>query len=345
MQKEKKKTLWITVANVLACFSVVVLHCNSVFWRYENTPLWKSANLVETFFYFAVPVFFMLSGATLLDYRERYDTKTFIKKRFIETVVPYLCWSLFAFVWATYYMKFLPYEGLRATISNILTNSYNGIYWFFPALFSVYLSIPLLSAVKKGIRLRVFSYVAVVAFLTISLLPTLLNLAHIKFSNEFKLPIAGGYILYALLGYIVANVDFSKKQRGIIYATSIMGWLIHFIGTDVLSGIAGELSATLKGYLNFPAVMQAVGVIVFIKYFPWEKYLKKGTEVLNLLASCTFGVYLIHRYVLDVIYRQAGFDMADIRWRIFGPFGVFFLCFGISYLLSKIPLLKRTVGV
>ncbi len=47
--------------------------------------LWVSANLLETIFYFALPVFFMISGATLLDYRSKYSTKTKgVKNNFIK---------------------------------------------------------------------------------------------------------------------------------------------------------------------------------------------------------------------------------------------------------------------
>ena len=35
---------------------------------------------------FAVPVFFMISGANLLGYRKKYDTKTFFVKRFKKVV-------------------------------------------------------------------------------------------------------------------------------------------------------------------------------------------------------------------------------------------------------------------
>lgn len=48
---------------------------------------------IEVLFYWAVPIFFMLTGATLMRYRERYDTKTFLLKRFQRTVIPFLAWS------------------------------------------------------------------------------------------------------------------------------------------------------------------------------------------------------------------------------------------------------------
>ena len=38
--------------------------------------------VVETLAYWAVPVFFMITGVTLLGYREKYSTATFFKNGF-----------------------------------------------------------------------------------------------------------------------------------------------------------------------------------------------------------------------------------------------------------------------
>ena len=75
MNKPKGKKLYIAILNILACQSVIILHANGVFWSHPSGSLWITSNFLETFFYPAVPIFFMISGATLLDYRQRYGTK------------------------------------------------------------------------------------------------------------------------------------------------------------------------------------------------------------------------------------------------------------------------------
>lgn len=90
---------WITVANISACLGVIILHANGIFWAFPSGHLWYTANFLETFFYWPVPVFFMISGATLIDYRERYSTKTFIIKRLQRTLIPFIAWSVFSVVY------------------------------------------------------------------------------------------------------------------------------------------------------------------------------------------------------------------------------------------------------
>lgn len=87
------KTFYLTTLNVLSCFSVIMLHCNTIYWQAPVGKVWISANFIETAFYFAVPIFFMVSGCTLFDYRKRYSTSTYFHKRFGKTVFPFLVWS------------------------------------------------------------------------------------------------------------------------------------------------------------------------------------------------------------------------------------------------------------
>ncbi len=41
------------------------MHCNGIVHFYDNSRAWKESMVVETLCYWAVPVFFMITGATL----------------------------------------------------------------------------------------------------------------------------------------------------------------------------------------------------------------------------------------------------------------------------------------
>lgn len=73
----REKTDYITFLSVISAIAVVFLHVDAAFWEYSTDAYWASANFIESIFYFAVPVFFMISGAMLVDYKERYSTKEF----------------------------------------------------------------------------------------------------------------------------------------------------------------------------------------------------------------------------------------------------------------------------
>ena len=99
-----KKKIYIQILGVIACLAVVAMHVNGCFWQFSYDRYWITANIIECICYFAVPIFFMISGATLLNYRKRYTTAVFFKKRFGKTLVPFLIWSVISAIW--YYIVY-----------------------------------------------------------------------------------------------------------------------------------------------------------------------------------------------------------------------------------------------
>ena len=75
--------------------------------NHEN--YWISANIIESIFYFAVPVFFMISGCTLIDYRNKYSTKIYFKKRINKTLIPFIIWSMLALLYIAKIPKTIIY--------------------------------------------------------------------------------------------------------------------------------------------------------------------------------------------------------------------------------------------
>ena len=124
-----KRKIYIQILGVLSCLAVVVLHTNGCFWDFSYERYWLTANLIENLCYFAVPIFFMISGATLMDYRKRYSTEEFFKKRFWKTVVPFLIWSVVGIVWMYFNYGEHP-AGILDAIQAIGTTKYVYIYWF-----------------------------------------------------------------------------------------------------------------------------------------------------------------------------------------------------------------------
>ena len=140
---QNNRHFYISCLNVLSSVAVVALHANGGFWSYRDDHSWAISNFIECAFYFAVPVFFMLTGATLFDYPDKYDTKTFIKKRMEKAVIPFLFWGAFAFFQKS--LKdpqgfFINERRFDAIFNGIVGAGYVPVYWFFVPLFCIYLS-------------------------------------------------------------------------------------------------------------------------------------------------------------------------------------------------------------
>ena len=149
----KKRVGYFDALNVVSCIAVVTMHVNGTsLYTFHHSVSWLSSLFIDCLCYFAVPVFFMLTGATLMDYRKRYNTYEFIKKRFSRTMIPFLFWSVVAIVWCVLALKCLKWSDVSSPIKliNVIFNvrAFN-IYYFFIDLFAVYLCIPVLGIIPS----------------------------------------------------------------------------------------------------------------------------------------------------------------------------------------------------
>lgn len=338
------KLLWITIANICSCLGVIILHANGVFWSFPSGSLWYTANFLETFFCWPVPLFFMITGATLIDYRKRYSTKEFFCKRIKKTLIPFIVWSVFS-IFYRYQICGWQYSGGRDLINGIINTKFNSVYWFFIPLFAVYMSIPLLSTIDQKYRIKAFSYISLITFFFSSFLPTVFSLCKLEYNYAIQLPIAGGYILYVMLGYIIKNVDFKKSARYFSYFLAFIGWFLQFEGTNRLSLPAGEIIGTFRGYMNFPAVIQAVGVMIWFKYVPWDNILGKcGIKLVTEVSKYTFGIYLVNQYLIEQIPLITEINTNSFIYRTFGAVVIFAISAIICWIISKIPIINKSIG-
>ncbi len=341
------KIAYLDFANVCSALAVVFLHVNDCFWRFSATEsYWFSANIIETIFYFAVPVFFMISGVTLLDFFDRYDLKTYFIKRIRKTVIPYLFWSLFGLAFQVLYRKTISSETvtLRYVIKGMIAGNLVGIYWFFPALFSVYLSIPVFAAVPKEKRISLFRYIAITGFVLSSIFPFLKTLFHLNLSIPVSISVGSGYLIYICAGYLIHHSTADRSKILLISLAAVTGFLVHAIGTYKLSMEAGEIVRIFKGYTNVPSILYSVGVFILFKYAGTKAMENRIVRnMVRFFSSYTFGIYLIHIFVLWTIVKEFAIQETSLVWRLSAPISIFLVSVIIIYLLRKIPFLHRFV--
>ncbi len=337
MGSERK--VYISVLNVAACLSVVFLHANGVFWDFGYERYWITANIIESVFYFAVPIFFMITGCTLIDYHDRYSTKVYFKKRFQKTVLPFLMWSIIAFF---YYRKTagMDYTGLKNLINGIFNTNILSIYWFFIPLFSVYICIPALGMIEKKNRKQVFAYLIITAFILNILMPFICALTGIQMNGQLAAYTSQSYLIYVLIGYYIDQYLVEKCWRKVIYGLGIAGLIAHISGTWLLSYEYGYISGLFKGYLNIPCFFYSVAIFLAFKYANECAWMRRVYPLAKWFGETTFGIYLMHRYLLDAVLHYTGISPYSIYYRIFGAIFVFVVAAAMVKILKRIPIIR-----
>lgn len=340
----EKRSDDISLMNVTATAAVVMLHTNGVFWTFSRERYWFTANILESVLYFAVPLFFLISGATLFDYRKRYDTRTFFKKRIQKTVIPFFLWSLIGLLWCLYTGSVSVSElSVDFVLNGILYTRFIGIYWFFIPLFLVYLSMPLFAALDERYKKETLTYLAVAGFVLNIVLPFADALVPSSlYSGVITVSAVSGYLLYPVIGYLISHNEIGRTGRYIIYVLGVLGLLMHICGTYFLSMSAGEIVSTFKGYNNVPCMLYSTAVFVFAKYACRRiSFSDRFCSMIQQFSGYTFSIYLTHWYVMCILNRIVGISTQSIVWRVGAPFVIIALCVLMIWLGRKIPVVRR----
>ena len=298
---KEKEYIYIYILNIISCFSVVLLHANTSFWQYSDNPEWAFSNIIESVFYFAVPCFLMISGATLIDFTDKYSLRTYFIKRINKTVIPFIIWSFIGLFYSIITRRIdVMTLNVISIIDGILNAKYIGIYHFFINLFIVYLAIPLFSSVEKKMRKRVFLYLIILGLIINSAIPFLIDVLNLDIEWEFCVLPSFGYIIFPLIGYYIHSYWINRKARILIYLFGVGGLLTHLLGTFYASRAIGAIDTTFKGYTNLPCVLYSAAVFLVIRYFDCSRVNSIIKKVLTFISKETYGVYLTHIYFLEL---------------------------------------------
>ncbi len=353
---KEKRIQYISVLGVLSMFAVVLSHANGCFWEFSKEGYWLSANIIEVVIYFCIQNFFMISGATLMDYREKYSTKEFFVKRIKKTVIPFAVWSIIGLIFRFMQNWFVLGEtSVKEIFERLANTDVISIYWFFPALFGTYLCIPVLAAIPKERRKTIFSYIAIVAFVLNCVIPFVCQLTGFEYLGfrEFgmdgnpvyyalRMGIGENYLFYVIVGYLLHEYDLKKPLRYVIYTLGAAGFFTHLCGTYFLSMQAGEIVHIFKGNNNLPAVLHAIAVFVLIKnLIPKMSKRKVFANIIDWIekeiSPYTFSIYLIHFYFLQIAIHILNLNGYSLVYRLVAPVVIFVLCILIAKIIRKIP--------
>lgn len=322
----KERIVYFDVLNVVSCFSVVCLHCNGYVHTYVKDEWWWLRVMIEVLFYFAVPVFFMLSGATLFNYHERYSISTFYKKRIKRTVLPFIFWGV------VFYLLYLLIKGIGNIYwKDIIENFSSGHipftnYWFFIPLFALYLFIPFLSHVVLNVSCRLLLFLILLLFLLQSFIPTIYEILNIHL--DYSIPIGGAYLVYALIGYYLSKNN--VEMENVIYYSVVILALLSLVLRYILIYISEEKSTFLFTYMGLYVYFPSIFVFMTAKRFFFNS---RYAHMWKFLSSKSLGIYLLHTFIIALLAKIANYF--NPIFLVFAPFIVYFFSIAVVSLLQR----------
>lgn len=331
---------YISILNVLACIGVVILHTFET--GYTSDANFVFEVLIRAIAYCAVPVFFMITGATLIDYRERYDTKTFFKKRLLKVIIPLIIWSIIYFIINFFKGKFSINDlSFKFVFEYFFLVKTNPIFWFFVVIIGIYLAIPVISLIPQESRRKAFLYIIIITFVFNQFLPDLLYHLNLNYNYDLKFPLTySGWISFIFIGYYIDKYEIVKKHRVIIYVLGIIGFLTMVVPTIFISYHKNESCSWFDEYYDAPCVLYSASVFLFFKSkINNNQIVTKIMLFFNFVAPTTLGIYVLHIAIRDFLryfYTYSYFGMNLVL-----TLSILTICFIVVKIVQKIPGLRH----
>lgn len=331
---------YISILNVLACIGVVILHTFET--GYTSDANFVFEVLIRAIAYCAVPVFFMITGATLIDYRERYDTKTFFKKRLLKVIIPLIIWSIIYFIINFFKGKFSINDlSFKFVFEYFFLVKTNPIFWFFVVIIGIYLAIPVISLIPQESRRKAFLYIIIITFVFNQFLPDLLYHLNLNYNYDLKFPLTySGWISFIFIGYYIDKYEIVKKHRVIIYVLGIIGFLTMVVPTIFISYHKNESCSWFDEYYDAPCVLYSASVFLFFKSkINNNQIVTKIMPFFNFVAPTTLGIYVLHIAIRDFLryfYTYSYFGMNLVL-----TLSILTICLIVVKIVQKIPGLRH----
>lgn len=254
----------------------------------------------------AVPIFFMVSGALLLEDSREEPLRVLFRKRILRTALLLVLISLVYYLWQRVLWD------APASLPEFLELLYAGRIitplWYLYAYLGFLLALPLLRRLARALGNREFFYWAALALLFQGLLPTL----NVWLWKE-QAPTCGlslGWLLeqavfYPCLGYFAEHrlqqTQLTRRRIALLWLGSLAGIAISALLTARAaqqSGICTE--AASQGFFScFTPLLAFTLYLTARKRLGQKQAQTRGGRLLCALGGSTLGIYLLHVLLMN----------------------------------------------
>ncbi len=284
--------VYLDYLKIIAAFAVVMTHIASIGW--QALPVqdgqWFITSVYEIATRFCVPIFFLCSGAILLNPNKIISTSRLIRRYIIKTVCIAIGVSV---LYVGCECVFAGWMGFRAFFSSVASGPY--FIWYLWALVCLYILTPFLKKLVEDQRMLtglilVFLFFVIGKSTANTMFPgspfTLWMNEFLLFSDE-----AEG-IFYYLLGAWLVSHKFSRSLSFVIYIAGAICLVLAIVFNYQYSLINGwDLYYVNRGNILI-AIFSVAVFELFRQVFSESRIGKLGSWI----VSCGLMIYLIHPF-------------------------------------------------
>lgn len=335
----KNRIAFYDLLRAISIFAVITMHVigNTInTFGLTGTPA-DVYNAICELMYFAVPMFIMISGSLFLNPKRELDTKTLYKKYILKMVIALFLFGMFYSMLEIYFnTRTIDASMIVESVKNVFTGNLWAHMWYLYLIIGLYMITPLLRVFTAHSKREDYRYMLLVLFIFTIFLVDICNYFNLYLA--FNILIISPYIFFYMLGDYLSRYDVSKKVRVLIYTTSIVSVILI-----ALNNFIHLFASVLVTYTS--CLMSSIIVSLFLLAKSTNMNFNEKTKgLLKSVGECGFGIYLIHQFIINIIYKLLKLDFI-LNYPYIGlilyVLAIFVISYIIIYILRKIKLLRN----
>lgn len=296
------RKVYIDFLRIIAIYMVLFNHTETngfmLFTEARESALYWFYLFNSIFIKVAVPLFYMVSGALLLNRDE--PIRKILKDRVLKYAIVLLVSSLLAYVYSCL-RKFPRDMSLDVFLKAFFTSELSVALWYLYAYLAFLLMLPFLRKMARGMTNKEFMWLLMM-YTVINLLGIidfLLWKGEARFNGRFSFFINTAYVFYPLMGYFLEHrleeKDYNAKTLAELTALSIVSIGICCVMTHYRSTLLDAWNeGNSQTFFNTLIFVPAITVYYAAKmWFMHHRIGERAKHVLSVLGDCTFGLFLI----------------------------------------------------
>ncbi|MCR5421112.1 MAG: acyltransferase family protein [Lachnospiraceae bacterium] len=355
---QKAKYLYIEYLRVICALGVIVVHVSGANWY--KIEMGSVDWIVQTFFNlagrFSVCVFCMITGALLLRPGKNIGIRDLVFHYIKRILICYIAWVV---LYAILY-TILDHENFSYFILRLFKQPDH--LWYLLMLMGLYLIYPILNIIAKNRDITRYMILLLAAFGTLDTVSGVTGFFNEIVSENYLYslwkPFLGnlgtlnvafvpGYVALFLLGHYINEYGLGFTHKIIVWS-SIPALLLSGLLTVWISILTERGVYTFMLEANPLVFLASAGIFAFFR--------GDGSEVVKTepvtsiskgmvrIADNTFGIYLIHFAIREIMAKGFNFDVASYPAILSVPINsllIFAISLLLTVLLKKIPVVNK----
>lgn len=340
---KKEKVAYIENVRCVALVLVVLIHVVAI-------PIQNWNDDVEGFLFYSVsysigccgvPIFLLISGSLLLN-PDRSITVHKIYTRMIPRILLPLC--VFGYIFALMEILFETHTvslGMFIdAVMRVLNKESWGHLWYLYMLLGIYICLPILRFLNENLNEEMYRYFTFLLIALAYVLPTINSVFGLSISFGTPSPLC--HITAFWLGGTLLRYSKNEKFNKHVTFLGIVSFVI-IIATGLFCPLFGkENYAVIASYDDVFVIGSAMLFYLIVRKFAPNEC----GGVLRDMADCSFGIYLIHPVIMNVLYKVLDirpdyyFHMISIPLFVIAFITPSLICVAV---MKRIPWIKKLV--